>query len=180
MRALLITVGFTAFLSGEVFAQRGGRRGFGSPNAFFDRLDQNGDGTIQPDEVPERMRSFLERAGVDTNQGLTRESFSRSMQRAREQFTGRRGGRRTRQGSASSDSTQPARPGMVTPNRVGEGRSSGQQRSPRFGRRGFFGRFGRNNDSEDSTSRDRRRGRSGDRETNESGRDRSQQFTVVS
>ena len=44
----------------------GGRGGFGDPSEFIRRLDDNGDGTISPDEVDERRREFFaDRFGLD-------------------------------------------------------------------------------------------------------------------
>lgn len=163
-------------LSPDAFAQRRGGRGF-SPDAFFERLDQNGNGTIEPDEVPERMRGFLDRMGVDASSPLTREAFTASMERARSEFRGRRGDRGSSQGTGSTDSGQPAARGMVTPNGVGEAGSSEEQGGFRSRGGRDFSRFRRNRDGNDENAdRSRRwRGRSGDGD-GQSSEERSQQF----
>ena len=172
-RTFVLVAGAAAFFGGEAFAQREGRRGFASPDAFFDRLDQNGNGTIDPDEVPERMRPFLERMGVEATQPLTRESFSQSFQRAREQSGGRRGEAQDR---SNSDASPQAPRGMVTPNQAaGNAQSTPERGDSQSRRRGRSGRF-RGDENSDSTSGDRpRRGRFGD--GGDDPAERTQQFT---
>ncbi|MEX0938779.1 MAG: hypothetical protein WDZ59_13035 [Pirellulales bacterium] len=72
---------------------RGGRGGFGGggfdPSAMFTRFDANGDGEIEPDELPEQMRGMAERFGIDGPVSI--EELGERMQRAREEGIG--GGR---------------------------------------------------------------------------------------
>jgi collagen type III alpha len=49
-----------------------------NPEAFFKRLDSNGDGKItMDDEVPERAREFVARADADKDGAVTKEEFAK-------------------------------------------------------------------------------------------------------
>jgi len=46
-----------------------------NPEAFFDRLDRNGDGKIGKDEMPEQGREFIERLDANKDGEITKEEF---------------------------------------------------------------------------------------------------------
>lgn len=72
-------------LSSPVYAQRGGF----DPTDFLKRLDTNGNGSLEPDEVSGRasgfVRSAAERAGLDPSKPLPIDKIAESMQRAAEE-----------------------------------------------------------------------------------------------
>ena len=75
---------------GRSGGRSGGERG-GPPGGFGSRLDQNGDGRIDQDElnnIPEGFRQAMQSRGVRLRPGLTVEEFSNSM---RQQFERSRG-----------------------------------------------------------------------------------------
>ena len=77
--------------------QRGGRRGFGSPEEIFSRLDQNGDGKLESDEVQGPMKAFLQNAGTDTSKAMSRDEFVKTIQDLQQRaISGRRGEDRRR------------------------------------------------------------------------------------
>lgn len=61
---------------------RGGRR---DPTAFLQRLDANGDGIIDPSEIPERMRPFMDRIGERMGFDPTKPISLEELQRQSEQ-----------------------------------------------------------------------------------------------
>ncbi|MCA9110404.1 MAG: hypothetical protein KDA52_10675 [Planctomycetaceae bacterium] len=64
-----------------------GQRGGFSPDGFFDRLDQDGSGVIEPEEIQDsRMARFVERMEIDTSRGITREQFSNAMDQVRRRY----------------------------------------------------------------------------------------------
>lgn len=75
---------------GERGGRFGGRGGF-DPTDMIRRMDQNGDGMIQPDEIDERRREFIsERFGVDFSKPVSIEDIARGFQdRMRERDAGR-------------------------------------------------------------------------------------------
>lgn len=64
----------------------GGYSGGGfSPDALFDRLDDDGSGVIEPEEIENsRMRFMIERMDIDISKNVTREDLSDAMDRMRE------------------------------------------------------------------------------------------------
>jgi Ca2+-binding EF-hand superfamily protein len=86
-RTILLLLAFTllaAFVVDDAAAQgrrgRGGRRGQFDPVDLLKRIDKNGNGQIDPDEVTERSRGFIDqaatRAGLDPKQPLSVEKLS--------------------------------------------------------------------------------------------------------
>jgi polyisoprenoid-binding protein YceI len=74
----------------------GGRRGSGrgrggsfDPAAMFDRRDENGDGKLSGDEIPDRMREDLSEIDADDDGAISLEEFQERMRQFRD-----RGGRR--------------------------------------------------------------------------------------
>jgi hypothetical protein len=55
-------------------------------DAMFDRLDQNGDEVITPNEIPERWRPMLFLQGVKIPDKITREEFSLMFDEMRKRF----------------------------------------------------------------------------------------------
>jgi peroxiredoxin/mono/diheme cytochrome c family protein len=53
---------------------------------LFDRFDANGDGVLTPDEIPERMRLFLQVSGVKIPEKITREEFPKFLDEMRKRF----------------------------------------------------------------------------------------------
>jgi polyisoprenoid-binding protein YceI len=73
---------------------RGGPGGpLGDPEAFFKRLDADGDGQLTGDEMPERMAERMERLDTDGDGVVSLEEFQARMRRFRE-GAGQRGGER--------------------------------------------------------------------------------------
>lgn len=84
-RSLSVLTTLTAlFLSAAcAFGQRNGF----SPDGFFDRLDEDGSGVIEPEEIRDsRMARFVERLEIDTSRGITREQFSDAMEQVRRRY----------------------------------------------------------------------------------------------
>lgn len=91
--------------------RRGGDRGFrGGPPGGFDptfilqRMDRNGNGRLDPDEVDGRAKSMLERfaPGLDMSRSMSFDDIRKKVQAARENRD-RAGGRRGREGSDRSN-----------------------------------------------------------------------------
>ena len=61
---------------GEAGRPPGPPRGGGDPAAFFARLDQNGDGSLTRDELPEQMQSRFSDLDSDGNGSISREELS--------------------------------------------------------------------------------------------------------
>ncbi len=81
-----------------------GQRGGFSADGFFDRLDQDGSGVIEPEEIQDsRMASFVERMEIDTSRGITREQFSDSMNQVRQRYEEERDSRRSDNGEDGDD-----------------------------------------------------------------------------
>jgi hypothetical protein len=59
-------------------------------DVMFDRLDVNGDGVITPDEIPARLRPFLQVSGVKLPDKLTRAEFTKLYEEMRKRFGKRR------------------------------------------------------------------------------------------
>ena len=65
------------------FAQPGGF----SSDAVFDRLDEDGSGVIEPEEIENsRMRFMVDRMGIDTSRGITRDDYKEGAERMRQRF----------------------------------------------------------------------------------------------
>lgn len=76
----------------STLAQRGGF----SADGFFDRLDEDGSGVIEPEEIENsRMRQWIERLEIDTSRGITREQFSDAMDEVRQRYEQEREARRS-------------------------------------------------------------------------------------
>ncbi|MCH8923196.1 MAG: hypothetical protein IIA67_08635 [Planctomycetes bacterium] len=77
----------------------GGRQGWaqprGGPGSMFARLDANGNGLIEPSEVPDRFRPIFERmtqrAGLDPRRPIKIDRLREAMERNRPSFGGDRG-----------------------------------------------------------------------------------------
>ncbi len=86
----------------------GGASGQGQPGnragAMFDNFDQNGDGKLSRDEIPERMREFIGDADKNGDGSISKEELQSAMQGA-----GRRGGGG---GGDRAAADQPAREGQ--------------------------------------------------------------------
>lgn len=101
-----------AFLALFLFADFGCGQQQPDPNAMFERMDQNGDGVLTSEEVPEQRQRFFDRMmqRADQNQDgkLTRKEFTTRMEgfrRGRGPMRGARGGRPGRgPGRASQES----------------------------------------------------------------------------
>ena len=69
----------------------------GGPGSMFARLDANGNGVIEPSEVPDRFRPFFERmakrAGLDPRRPIKIDQLRGAMESARSSFGGRDRGR---------------------------------------------------------------------------------------
>ncbi len=107
-RLLGILTTLTAFgLSATcAFGQRGGF----SADGFFDRLDQDGSGVIEPEEIKDsRMAGFVERMEIDTSRGITREQFSDAMQQVRERYEEERGSRDRDEGDGGDEGDRRSR-----------------------------------------------------------------------
>ncbi|MCA9074555.1 MAG: hypothetical protein KDA93_05945 [Planctomycetaceae bacterium] len=84
-RILHVLTTLTALLipATSTLAQRGGF----SADGFFDRLDEDGSGVIEPEEIENsRMRRWVERLEIDTSRGITREQFSNAMDEVRQRY----------------------------------------------------------------------------------------------
>lgn len=84
---LSVTVGKAAGDTAENARGRQGRRGPGGPfdpEAFFKRLDTDGDGQIAGDEIPERMAERIDRIDTDGDGAVSLEELQARMQRRRE------------------------------------------------------------------------------------------------
>ena len=72
-----------AFLALFLFPHFGRAQQQPDPNAMFERLDQNGDGVLTSEEVPEERRRFfnrmMQRADQNQDGKLTREEFTTSL-----------------------------------------------------------------------------------------------------
>lgn len=101
--------------SGEGESRRGGfGGGRPSPDAFFDRLDQDGNGRIDSHEMPDgMMRSMMDRAGI--SEGATREQFTQGFERMREQRESGGGDSGRENGRSGSDTQRNAAPQGFTP-----------------------------------------------------------------
>ena len=53
---------------------------------FFDRLDVNGDDFLTPDEIPERMRPFLQATGIQIGDKMSRAEFTKLYDEMRKKF----------------------------------------------------------------------------------------------
>ena len=81
----------TASGGGGGGAQRGGGRGGRrrDPAAMFKQMDANGDGKLEGDEIPERMRQFAGNMDTDKDGAITEEELKTAF----ESFGGRGGGK---------------------------------------------------------------------------------------
>lgn len=157
MRSLAIGVLTVLALSAGADSASAQFRGRGM-SSLFDRFDQNGDGVVTSDELPNpRAAGLFERMGLDLNRGVRREEMEQAVQgsfgRSRGNF-GRGGGNsessqgdgdsdaRSRFSSRGSDSSRDARDGAS--------RSFG-----RFGNR-FSNGFGRSGDDDQARERAQR------------------------
>lgn len=152
--AVALTIGPAVINPAWAQEDREGSRG----DRFFGMLDRNQDGTLDTDEIEQispRMRGFLENAGIDGSQPISREEFAERSARAMEQFGGGRGGGgfgRGRWGRGEGDEGN------------GEGEDRGRRdgddgdddrRSRRWGEWGR-GEWGRDGEGEGSSRFDRR------------------------
>jgi hypothetical protein len=69
----------------------GGGRGGGDPLAFFQRLDQNGDGKVTEDEMPEFMKARFGAMDTNGDKGIDKEEWQKAAA-AFQGGGGRRGG----------------------------------------------------------------------------------------
>jgi len=88
---------------------RGGRGGFSrNPADFLQRLDANGDGTVDPSEIPERMRPFMgrigERMGFDPSKPISIEELRRKSEQNNQ--GGDNSGQDNKSDSKSSESSE--------------------------------------------------------------------------
>ena len=72
-----ISAALVTMMAGDVLAQPGGgggNRGGRSfnPEAILERFDENDDGKLSKDELPERMQQIMERADSDKDGSLTK------------------------------------------------------------------------------------------------------------
>lgn len=93
--------GALAMLAIGFAAQQASAQRPGGPGSMFARLDANGNGSIEPGEVPDRFRPFFqrmaERAGLDPKKSIKIDQLRQAMERNRPSFGGRdRGGDRGR------------------------------------------------------------------------------------
>jgi len=97
---------------GGSFGSRGGDDGESRSAAFFDRLDRNRDGRLDGDEMSSAgpFQGFLDRAGI--REGASREDFTRSFDRMREES--RRDGSDDRSRNSASSGYTPAPKERVT------------------------------------------------------------------
>jgi collagen type III alpha len=90
-----LSVGILAALTVLFLPQPGLAQRQPDPNAMFERLDQNRDGVLTQDELPEQRQDFfdlmLQRGDTDQDGRLTQEEFTASLSDAsgRPQFGGR-------------------------------------------------------------------------------------------
>lgn len=61
--------------------QRGGRRGWGTPEEQFGRMDRNGDGKLEAGELPGQMSQFLKNLGLDPEKGVSKSEYVGAIQR---------------------------------------------------------------------------------------------------
>ncbi len=95
MVKMKLSAGILAALTVLLLPQSGLAQRQPDPNAMFERLDQNRDGVLTQDELPEQRQEFfdlmLQRGDTDQDGRLTREEFTASLSDAsgRPQFGGR-------------------------------------------------------------------------------------------
>jgi len=103
LSGLLLAAGLIPLMSNPALAQRDGSK----VEAMIDRMDENGNGRLDPDEISQSrfpIADMAERAGIDASRGLDRDDIEQvfsQMQRMREGgggFGGDRGGRGGRGG----------------------------------------------------------------------------------
>ncbi|MCH8047040.1 MAG: hypothetical protein IID44_25335 [Planctomycetes bacterium] len=89
--------GALAMLAIGFAAQQASAQRPGGPGSMFARLDANGNGSIEPGEVPDRFRPFFERmaerAGLDPKRPIKIDQLRQAMERNRPSFGGRGGDR---------------------------------------------------------------------------------------
>lgn len=91
-----------------------GGSGPGGSGDFYRRMDANGNGTLEPAEVPERMRGFMEsRLGVDLSRPISIRQLEQMQGRREGESRDGRGDDRGRGGSASAASTASSVPPVV-------------------------------------------------------------------
>lgn len=77
------------------FKGRHGKRGFRgkhrmNPEAWFDKLDENKNGTLELAEIPERKRSHLEKADKNGDQVLSKDELKAHVEAKRKEFEQRK------------------------------------------------------------------------------------------
>ncbi len=104
--------GAVFFVPATSFAQGGGF----DPSEFLKRMDANGNGMLEPDEVSGRaagfVRSAAERAGLDPNQPLSIDKIAEAMKKAAEE---RRSGDENRDKDRDRGKDQDRRDGKTPP-----------------------------------------------------------------
>lgn len=86
----------------------GGRRGGFNPMEMFAQADANKDGKLAGDEIPERMRNFMDRIDSDGNGEISKEE----MEAMAERMQNRGGGGGRGPGGGGPGSGRPERPGQ--------------------------------------------------------------------
>jgi hypothetical protein len=149
----ILTAGLvlTIVLLAERPAQAQPPGGFGA-QMWMDRLDQNGDGRLDPDELSESrfpLADMAERAGIDASRGLSAEDVEEVMQNMRQQgggFGGSGGDRGGRGGFGGDRGESEGDRGGFGGDRGGRGGDRGDRGGRGGFDRGGNDRGGRNGD----------------------------------
>jgi hypothetical protein len=75
---------------------------------LFDRLDRNGDDIITPDEIPEKMKPFLQLGGLKLPEKTTREQFRKLYEEMRKQFPSKKSEPKSGDGKKSEPPKKPS------------------------------------------------------------------------
>lgn len=113
--------------------ERGGSRRF-DPKDFIPRMDANGNGTLEPNEISDRSRYYLESAARDSGLDLTKGvSVQKMIEAMEKRNAARESGGSSSSGSSSSSGFGGTSPGTSSGSRPSSGGSSPNGGFPGFG-----------------------------------------------